>query len=93
MRVAPFGSEGQYAGLRLQHLEATTAPDPFWGAFEQTGDSEAFGTACAITTVIVALHGVALASLGAHEVVAAAMAPAVLASAATDMPHVDAAVH
>ena len=46
---APFGSEGQYAGLRLQHLEATTAPDPFWDSFEQTGDSEAFGTAWANT--------------------------------------------
>ena len=50
----------------------------------------AFGTACAITTVIVAVHSVDVASLGAHEVVAAAMAPAVVASAATDTPHVDA---
>jgi len=41
---APFGSEGQYAGLRLQHIEATSAPDPFWDSFDQTGDSDAFGT-------------------------------------------------
>ena len=41
---APFGSEGQYSGLRLQHIEATSAPDPFWDSFEQTGDSDAFGT-------------------------------------------------
>jgi ABC-type enterochelin transport system ATPase subunit len=52
----------------------------------------AFGAACAITTVIVVIHTVDLASLGAHEVVAAAMAPAVVASAAADTPHVD-AVH
>lgn len=52
----------------------------------------AFGTACAITTVIVAVHTVDLAALGAREVVAAATAPAVVASAANDMPHVD-AVH
>ena len=41
---APFGSGGQYAGLRLQHIEATSAPDPFWDSFERTGDSDAFGT-------------------------------------------------
>ena len=52
----------------------------------------AFGTACAITTVIVAVHAVDLASLGAHDVVAATMAPTVIAKASTDMPHVD-AVH
>ena len=52
----------------------------------------AFGTACAITTVIVLIHTVDLASLGAHDVVATAMSPALVASAATDMPHVD-AVH
>jgi hypothetical protein len=46
---APFGSAGHYAGLRLQHLEATSAPDPFWDAFEQTGDAQAFGTAWANT--------------------------------------------
>jgi hypothetical protein len=46
---APFGSEGHYTGLRLQHLEATTAPDPFWDSFEQTRDAEAFGTAWANT--------------------------------------------
>lgn len=46
---APFGLEGHYAGLRLQHLEAISAPDPFWKSFEQTGDAEAFGTAWANT--------------------------------------------
>jgi hypothetical protein len=53
----------------------------------------ALGTACAITAIIVLVHAVDLDALGAHDVVAAAMAPAVVASAATDMPHVDAAVH
>ena len=33
----------------------------------------AFGTACAITTVIVLIHTVDLASLGAHDVVATAI--------------------
>ena len=46
---APFGSGDQYAGLRLEHLEATSAPDPFWDSYRQTGDSEAFGTAWANT--------------------------------------------
>jgi len=46
---APFGAEGKFAGLRLEHIEATTAPDPFWAAFEQTGDSAQFGRSWANT--------------------------------------------
>lgn len=40
---APFGDEGRFAGLRLEHIEATHAPDPFWAAFEQTGDATQLG--------------------------------------------------
>jgi hypothetical protein len=43
----PFGSEGEFAGLRLEHLEATSAPDPFWDSFERTGDAGAFGASWA----------------------------------------------
>src|SRR5438128_2196707 len=46
---APFGSEGHYAGLRLDHLEATSAPDPFWDSCERTGDAQVFGNAWANT--------------------------------------------
>lgn len=46
---APFASGDEFAGLRLQHLEATSATDPFWESFERTGDSEAFGISWANT--------------------------------------------
>ena len=44
---APFEAEGTLAGLSLDHLEATTAPDPFWETLEQSGDSREFGTSWA----------------------------------------------
>jgi hypothetical protein len=44
---APFGADGEFAGLRLDHLETTSAPDPFWDAFVRSGDSDPFGTAWA----------------------------------------------
>ena len=40
---APFGAGNQFAGLQLEHVEATTAPDPFWAEFEETGDAGQFG--------------------------------------------------
>lgn len=46
---APFASGDEFAGLRLQHLEATSAPDPFWASFQETGDSHAFGISWANT--------------------------------------------
>jgi SAM dependent carboxyl methyltransferase len=46
---APFGKAGHFAGLRLEHTAATHAPDPFWGAFQQNGDSNQFGRAWANT--------------------------------------------
>lgn len=46
---APFGSGEQFSGLRLEHIEATSAPDPFWQSFEQTGDAQSFGVAWANT--------------------------------------------
>lgn len=46
---APFGAEGRFAGLRLEHIEATHAPDPFWAAFEQTGDAAQLGRSWANT--------------------------------------------
>lgn len=45
----PFGTEGRFAGLRLEHIEATYAPDPFWATFEKTGDSTQFGKSWANT--------------------------------------------
>ena len=46
---APFATTGQFAGLRLEHVEATSAPDPFWESFQQTGDSVHFGVSWANT--------------------------------------------
>jgi hypothetical protein len=40
---APFEVKGRFAKLRLEHIEATYAPDPFWAAFERTDDSAQFG--------------------------------------------------
>ena len=40
---APFGVGNRFAGLQLEHIEATAAPDPFWAAFEKTGDAAQFG--------------------------------------------------
>lgn len=44
---APFETEDIPVGLSLDHLEATTAPDPFWETFNQSGDSDVFGTSWA----------------------------------------------
>jgi SAM dependent carboxyl methyltransferase len=46
---APFASGDEFAGLRLRHLEATSAPDPFWDSFQKSGDSQAFGVSWANT--------------------------------------------
>jgi len=46
---APFGVGNQFAGLQLEHIEATTAPDPFWAEFEKTGDAAQFGRSWANT--------------------------------------------
>ena len=39
----------KFAGLRLQYLAATSAPDPFWDAFQETGDATAFAISWANT--------------------------------------------
>jgi SAM dependent carboxyl methyltransferase len=44
---APFGTDGKFAALSLEHMETTSAPDPFWEAFERSGDAEQFGTSWA----------------------------------------------
>jgi hypothetical protein len=46
---APFAAEGQFAGLRLEHIEAYSALDPFWASFEQTGDAAQFANSWANT--------------------------------------------
>jgi len=46
---APFGAENRFAGLQVEHIEATTAPDPFWAEFEKTGDAGQFGRSWANT--------------------------------------------
>lgn len=39
---APFAG-GSFAGLRLTHLSLYDAPDPFWDAYQQSGDAAALG--------------------------------------------------
>jgi hypothetical protein len=46
---APFGTAGHFAGLRLEHLAATYAPDPFWERFQKSGDAKQFGASWANT--------------------------------------------
>lgn len=41
--AAPFQKNGEFAGLRLEHLEIVKGIDPFWGDFQATGDAEALG--------------------------------------------------
>ncbi len=63
---APFGAEGRFARLRLEHIEATYAPDPFWAAFEQTGDSAQFGRSWANTMRAIAAPTI-LAAINANR--------------------------
>ena len=60
---APFASGYEFAGLRLQYLEAMSAPDPFWDAFQETGDSTAFGISWANTMRAIAAPTI-VAALG-----------------------------
>jgi SAM dependent carboxyl methyltransferase len=60
---APFGTGNQYAGLQLEHSEATTAPDPFWASFEKTGDAAQFGLSWANTMRAISAPTI-LAALG-----------------------------
>ena len=41
--LAPFGAEGRFAGLAVEHVEVAPAPDPIWHAFSGNGDAAAFG--------------------------------------------------
>lgn len=64
--TAPFWTDGEFAGLTLEHVEETTAPDPFWEAFEQSGDAEQFGIAWANTVRAFAAPSIA-AVIGANR--------------------------
>ena len=46
---APFAGGDRFAGLELEHVEVTQAPDPFWGEFERTGDAAQLGRSWANT--------------------------------------------
>ena len=41
--TAPFGPSGVFAGLEIEHLDIGPAPDPFWAAYQRSGDALAFG--------------------------------------------------
>lgn len=41
--AAPFQKNGEYAGLRIEHLEIFKGSDPFWDEFQTTGDTENLG--------------------------------------------------
>jgi SAM dependent carboxyl methyltransferase len=63
---APFTADGRFEGLRLEHIEATFAPDPFWATFEQTGDSAQFGKSWADTMRAISAPTI-LAAIGADR--------------------------
>lgn len=41
--VAPFGAEGSFAGLAIEHLDIVEAPDPIWDFYQEIRDAAAFG--------------------------------------------------
>lgn len=63
---APFGTDGKLAGLSLEHMETTSAPDPFWDEFDQSSDPEQFGTSWANTMRAIAAPSIA-AVIGADR--------------------------
>jgi hypothetical protein len=44
---APFVDNGRFAGFELQHAAILDGPDPFWPAFEASGDAGQFGRSLA----------------------------------------------
>jgi hypothetical protein len=46
----PFDVNNSFAGLKLEHAILVEVPDPFWKAYEATGDAVAFANAHANTT-------------------------------------------
>ncbi len=63
---APFATDGEFAGMSLEHMETTSAPDPFWEAFDRSGDSEQFGSSWVNTMRAIASPSIA-AVLGADR--------------------------
>lgn len=60
----PFGADGHFAGLEIEHLEVFTGPDGFWTDYQSTGDATAFGAgwagvfaAGAFPSLATGLHG------------------------------------
>jgi hypothetical protein len=45
----PFLGTGEFAGLSLEHVEVIAPPDPFWQAYQASGDSGALGESWART--------------------------------------------
>src|SRR5205823_12261407 len=41
--AAPFGQNGRFAGLLIEHLEVFREEDRIWAQFEASGDAQAFG--------------------------------------------------
>jgi cyclopropane-fatty-acyl-phospholipid synthase len=40
---APFGQNGLFEGLELEHTEIFKVPDPCWADFQRTGDKQSLG--------------------------------------------------
>jgi hypothetical protein len=51
--LAPFGADGRFGELAVEHLDIVLAPDPIWEEFLRSGDATAYGrrwaTACRVT--------------------------------------------
>ncbi len=46
----PFEANGSFAGMRLEHANLIEVPDPWWQAFQSTGDAVALANAHANST-------------------------------------------
>ena len=42
--LAPFGRNGHFHNLAVEHSETSLLPDPWWGDYERDGDHEALAT-------------------------------------------------
>src|SRR5262249_16668195 len=48
--LAPFASNGRFAGLEVVQLDTFAAPDPIWDGFQANGDAKALGLSWAAAT-------------------------------------------
>lgn len=67
--LAPFGRNGHFRNLAVEHSETLLLADPWWGDYERDGDHEALATRQALffRTIFVPTLASALTQVGADD--------------------------